>query len=214
MALNSKGFIAEQGTYAALQHDGGYVQGVMAKSKATKNTGEESLLELTKPAADMPDLQLEPPVDNPARKLGDWQTYKYYFSAAGVVSSFLAILWCFTFQMAVKSPGLILNFWTASSETQGNATNAFYMGVLGGISAVSLVSLLLLVYQVLLDMVPHSSNGLHLALLNTVIRAPLSFFTRIDSGTTLNRFSQVSGCSLPACTQSSFPGSAVVLTLN
>ena len=186
----------------------------MAKSKATKSTSEQPPLEAIKSAVDKPELQLEPAVDNPARKLGDWQTYKYYFSAAGVVSSFLAILWCFTFQMAVTSPGLILNFWTASIEIHGNETNAFYMAILGGTSVVSLVSLLLVIYQVLLDMVPRSSNGLHLALLNTVIRAPLSFFTRIDSGTTLNRFSQVSEFSLQACTQLSFPRSVVELTLN
>jgi ATP-binding cassette subfamily C (CFTR/MRP) protein 1 len=48
------------------------------------------------------------------------------------------------------------------------------------------------VYQVLLDRVPRSSNGLHLSLFTTVIRAPLSFFTRIDSWTNLNRFIQVS----------------------
>jgi ATP-binding cassette subfamily C (CFTR/MRP) protein 1 len=38
--------------------------------------------------------------------------------------------------------------------------------------------------------IPNASSGLHSTLLDTVMHAPLSFFTTTDSGTTLNRFSQ------------------------
>jgi ABC-type multidrug transport system fused ATPase/permease subunit len=39
-------------------------------------------------------------------------------------------------------------------------------------------------------MYPRSARGLHLNLLQTVLKAPLSFFTRTDVGTITNRFSQ------------------------
>jgi hypothetical protein len=49
-----------------------------------------------------------------------------------------------------------------------------------------------IVCQVLLEMVPGSSNGLYLALLKIEIRAPPPFSMQVDSSTTLDRFSQVS----------------------
>ncbi|KAL9105480.1 MAG: hypothetical protein Q9227_009360 [Pyrenula ochraceoflavens] len=46
------------------------------------------------------------------------------------------------------------------------------------------------VYRLLLGyMVPKSSRGVHNALLETVVNAPLHFFTKSDSGSLLNRFS-------------------------
>jgi ATP-binding cassette subfamily C (CFTR/MRP) protein 1 len=64
------------------------------------------------------------------------------------------------------------------------------MIAMGITAAISLFSLALLVWQLFLNMIPRASNGLHRRLLNTVLMAPLSFFTTTDSGTILNRFSQ------------------------
>lgn len=42
----------------------------------------------------------------------------------------------------------------------------------------------------IITMVPLSGEKFHLALLKTVLSAPMSFFVKTDSGVTLNRFSQ------------------------
>lgn len=189
VALSSEGTVVEQGTYAELRNGRQYVQSLTARFK-----NAQSLVEYPHDADDAPTvtavLATEDTTTDTARRKGEWKTYKYYFSACGWLSSGLSILWGLLFQLAANSPGLIITFWTASINVHGNSTDNFYLALMGGASVLALVTLILAVYQVFLDMTPRSSRGLHLSLLNTVMQAPLSFFTRVDSGTTLNRFSQ------------------------
>jgi ABC-type multidrug transport system fused ATPase/permease subunit len=122
------------------------------------------------------------------RQTGDWDTYKHYFSAAGWKSTVSLAFWSFIYVAAIKAPGLVVKFFTGPDAT--TSSNKSFMVILGVTAAVSLFSLATLIWQLYLDMIPRASNGLHLRLLDTVLGAPLSFFSRTDSGTTLNRFSQ------------------------
>ena len=189
VALSAEGTLIEQGTYAELRHGGGYVQSLTARFKDAKELVEPQA-ETAEPPTATRKLLIDDAEDGAARSRGEWKTYKYYFSACGWISTSLSLLWTLLFTVANKSPGLVINFWTASSAIHGGSTSKFYIALMGTASAVALTCLILVVYQIFLDMGPRSSNGLHLSLLNTVMRAPLSFFTRVDSGTTLNRFSQ------------------------
>ena len=189
VALDSGGTVAEQGTYEELRAAGGYVQGLTARFRATKESIEQPQMNDDEPKI-IRTIETEATATQTSRQMGDWKMYKYYFSACGWLSTCLALVETLLFQMVNNSPGLIINFWTASIAVHGNSKNSFYMSLMGAASGVSVTLLVLTVYHVFLDMSPRSSNGLHLSLLDTVMRAPLSFFTRVDSGTTLNRFSQ------------------------
>ena len=189
VALSAEGTVIEQGAYADLRQGGGYVQSLTARFKDTKNL-VEAQPEIAEPTTFTRKLLIADAKDDAVRSRGEWKTYNYYFSACGWISTSLAILYTLLFQLADQSPGLIINFWTASSAIHGGSTSKFYIALMGTACAVAVACLILVVYQIFLVMCPRSSNGLHLSLLNTVMRAPLSFFTRVDSGTTLNRFSQ------------------------
>lgn len=79
---------------------------------------------------------------------------------------------------------------TSAVAAHGNSVNGFYIGLYGMLCILGSFGLTGGAYQLLLHMVPKSAEVLHERLLNTVMRAPLSFFTSTDTGTIINRFSQ------------------------
>ena len=72
----------------------------------------------------------------------------------------------------------------------GNSVNAKYLVVYLALGVAAEISLIWVVAYAFVVMVPKSASRLHSILLNTVMNAPLSFFTSIDTGKTINRFSQ------------------------
>ena len=76
---------------------------------------------------------------------------------------------------------------TSAVAKRGNEVNNFYIGMYALLSGLATFSLLLAALELVLYMVPKSSQVLHERLLRTVMGAPLSFFTSTDIGTTTNR---------------------------
>lgn len=70
---------------------------------------------------------------------------------------------------------------------QGNQVNNFYLGMYALLSGLAILNLQLAAGELVIFMVPKSAEVLHSRLLNTVMGAPLSFFTSTDVGTTTNR---------------------------
>jgi ABC-type bacteriocin/lantibiotic exporter with double-glycine peptidase domain len=70
---------------------------------------------------------------------------------------------------------------------KGNQVNNFYLGMYSLLSGLSVFNLTLAAAELLFYIVPKSAQVLHSRLLNTVMGAPLSFFTSTDVGTTTNR---------------------------
>jgi ATP-binding cassette, subfamily C (CFTR/MRP), member 1 len=193
VALDANGTVSEQGSYASLNQAGGYVQGLAIRRKTSVEDGEEATETVKKPAVHTGLIEGEDIAANLARRRGDIESYRQYFAASGWWSSGLCLLWSFLFVMSTKSPGLLVTYFTGKS-TADTSSNTVFMSMLGGLALISVLSLLLTCWQLYFEgMVPRSSNGLHLSLLRTVMNAPLSFFTRTDSGMTLNRFSQDMG---------------------
>lgn len=83
-----------------------------------------------------------------------------------------------------------ITYWTAAVREKGNAVNHFYLGIFLLFEILSTLSLVCTGCLVFLRMTPSSSRQQHMSILNTVMAAPLSFFTSTDTGNTLNRFSQ------------------------
>lgn len=188
IALNSNGTSAEQGTYGSLATGGGYVQHLSSQARRSQRDSPDRKPDSVSHAVKPRRTVTEEVITNRARTTGDWSTYMYYFKSAGLISSLLSLLWCALLVLGTKLPGLLVTYWTDAEAGDSRATNRLYLSLFGLLAVVSIIALVLICWQVLLDMVPRSSNGLHLRLLETVMRAPLSFFTKTDSGTTLNRY--------------------------
>ncbi|RAL60312.1 hypothetical protein DID88_000088 [Monilinia fructigena] len=73
---------------------------------------------------------------------------------------------------------------------EGNEANPYWLGIYGMLSGVSLIGFVAGVCHLVLYMMPKSAKVLHQRLLDSVMGAPLFFFTATDTGTTTNRFSQ------------------------
>jgi ATP-binding cassette subfamily C (CFTR/MRP) protein 1 len=188
VVLNKDGVVAEQGTYDKLRKSDAYVASLDVRFKQTTNESVDQPIEGKRLAVGFAEADEEAAANPSARKTGDWDTYKHYFAAAGWKSTVFAIILAIIHVGSIKSPGLLVRYFAGPDKT--TSSNKSFLYIIGATSALSLVSLALLVWQLFQKMIPRASNGLHERLLTTVLRAPFSFFTRTDSGTILNRFSQ------------------------
>lgn len=204
VSLNSDGRIAEQGTYNSLSRSGGYVESLnirprqerhdidqtdSAEDVNTINSGRNVGVSSSQASDDAAKRDL-------LRRTGDWSTYKYWFKSAGYISSLLSFIEAAIWMGAVQTPGVLIKIFSEGNSLDTSASSprsTTFIVVFGVTTAIAALSLTAVAWQVFLDMVPRSSSHLHLNLLQTVLDAPLSFFTHTDVGDITNRFSQDMG---------------------
>ena len=188
VAVIKDGAIIEQGTFEFLQTAGGYVQNLATKTKSIKRDRPASV---EKKLIQKPRNQtLTAAAEELARRTGDWSVYKYYGQAAGITAIFSFMAFCIIFVVALKSPELLVKYWAEAVEKHGNSVNAMFIGIYSGIVTIGVTTLFLSLWMYMLRIIPRTSSNLHASLLGTVMRAPLSFFTRTDAGSLTSRFSQ------------------------
>ena len=133
------------------------------------------------------------PVSAPAdkkRQTGDIATYHYLFKRIGwsttitwlILEAFLAFF--FTF------PTIWLKWWTDVNSSGHDQQTGLYLGVYAVFQVSGILSNALMVYYSLNIMAATAGLKLHETTLNTVMAAPLAFFTKTDTGSLTNRFSQ------------------------
>ena len=143
VALGADGRIFEQGKYDSLRQSGGYVQGLAIRHQGSGvATNEEDTVIGIEPARRP--IQRNDGVDqgsDMSRKTGDWQTYKQYFAAAGWWATTASIFWCLIAILALKSPGLLITYFTGDAAT-GSSSNAVFLIFFGITSLIAALSLL------------------------------------------------------------------------
>ncbi|KAH7329994.1 putative ATP-binding cassette transporter [Rhexocercosporidium sp. MPI-PUGE-AT-0058] len=192
IALDSTGRVVEQGSFQHLRNSGGYVQSLASKLKS-EGTAKTSGSGNGGPSKLMPtseDEELEIAELEINRQSGDFAVYKYYFRATGWFNTAAFFASIIMFGVAIKMTEFLLTYWTKAVDARGNEVNALYLGLYALLAITGMFALCLAVYILALKMVPRSAQMLHETLLNTVMGAPLSFFTKTDTGITTNRFSQ------------------------
>jgi ABC-type multidrug transport system fused ATPase/permease subunit len=86
-----------------------------------------------------------------------------------------------------KLSELLVKIWVSSLENHGTVVNSFYLGIYALVSITTAFALLGGAYHLFMFFAPRSAETLHKRVLISVMHAPLSFFTSVDTGTTLNR---------------------------
>ncbi|OJJ66267.1 hypothetical protein ASPBRDRAFT_189063 [Aspergillus brasiliensis CBS 101740] len=207
VVLSQDGTIAEQGTYDTLvRKSAGYVAGLTVRFKHTspnshtaRSPTETGDVAVKQPAVvkantageeDLGITQKPTVTKSPPSRNGDWGTITDYFAAASWLWMGLSCLWSLVYITAIKAPGLLLNVFSSPIDDSTIVSPSLFLGCLGLAALLSLVSLTLLVWGLFLRVIPRVSNGLHRKLLDTVLLAPISFFTSTDSGEVLSRFTQ------------------------
>ncbi|RDW71574.1 cyclic peptide transporter [Coleophoma cylindrospora] len=199
LSLDANGHITEQGTFQHLQHAGGYVEGLAIKHKfestsARTVSGEESKITAAQPTLSTEAVKSKAKAnaeeDDLKRQIGELSTYRYYFSSIGWSKTLLWLFFTVLSGLAAKLTELVITYWTNALASHGTEVNGLYMGLYGMLAGIGTIFWMVACYQFFLYLVPVSAEKLHAILLNTVMNAPLHFFTSTDTGITTNRFSQ------------------------
>lgn len=197
VCLDADGRVREQGSYGALASSNGYVRSLQAHVK--QQQGPIDLREshptveptdttlIVNRAVPIPDQSDDP---DSARRTGDWSTYKHYFGSCGYLSSSFSVLWSLIWVLAVNAPAILVKYFTGNNDGGVDDRATLFVWIFAATMITATAAVVLVGYQIFLDMQPRSASNLHWNLLVTVLNAPLAFFTRTDMGSIINRFSQ------------------------
>ena len=187
ITLGADRTVIEEGTFDSLVKNKSYIQS-LGVNKQVKSADTNSLATLSSTIKPKPKVSAKEEEDK-ARQLGDVAIYKYYLSTIGISVMALFILFGLAFAFLYNFPAVWLVFWAHANE-QGEADRGFYLGIYSMLQILCLVLLALYTSYGGIFMSVKASSILHSSALRTVINAPLSFFSAVDTGVTTNRFSQ------------------------
>ncbi|OQE47140.1 hypothetical protein PENCOP_c001G04815 [Penicillium coprophilum] len=148
---------------------------------------ETSSTDNTQPVTARTQDELVKARDDLSRRDGDLSVYKYYFRSIGWKSSVVLFSLIVIQTFGYKFPTLWLMYW---SDDDFHYPLSVYLGVYGVCAAIQLLGTIASIVFLFVSLVPKSARRLHAQLLMSTLRAPYIFFTKHDSGTLLNKFSQ------------------------
>ncbi|KAK1755881.1 ABC multidrug transporter [Echria macrotheca] len=124
------------------------------------------------------------------RQIGDTAIYKYYFASLGW---FGLAVW---FSAVVLEAALSalkyawITLWSQHNDTTGGTDLGYWLGLYGLFGFLQSTCLVFAVYYLFTVIVPRSAQNLHWTVLTACLRAPMSFLSRTNTGSLINRFSQ------------------------
>ncbi|TIA11583.1 putative multidrug resistance protein [Aureobasidium pullulans] len=185
IALSKDGLLVEQGSFHQLMAKQGYIRN-LAVEVGSRSNHEDLIVTAEGPVRAMTESGSQDKSSASDRRLGDFSVYKYYGHFAGL--AFLMVFFASQFlKISLFSvPDLWVQFWTQDQGTQLD----MYISVMFVIAALSLVFVYVSLWIIMVKIVPRSGIRLHWKLLTTITAAPLSYFSKTDTGVILNRFSQ------------------------
>lgn len=199
VALDENGTISEQGTFQELVDQRGYVHSLDIDDTRERHSHDREDLpenlrkqaEKSKTTAEVAPRDAKRPEDDHSRMFGDVQVYKHYFARIGVLSQAVFLVSALAWGFFYSFPTVWLTFWSDDiTSSQPDHPNSFYLGLYALFQVCTPISLLFMSLICFRTMVHQSGSRLHQDALNTVISAPLSFFSRTDTGSITNLFSQ------------------------
>ncbi|OLN96257.1 Multidrug resistance-associated protein 1-like protein 3 [Colletotrichum chlorophyti] len=202
--LGDDGEIARQGNFDSVG-DNSYLQNLSLQGIQHEQNKSEDI-EVSKPqtsATSKPQTQETDTEMDLLRKAGDTTLYWYYLKSIGwrygLAGAVFLVFDCFfrifplldcigLIVRTNKAAEMWLKIWTEDDARTGNADTSMYFGVYAALSVVGLAVYGINIWIMFVMIVPKSSGSLHLTLLRSVMRAPLSFFVSTDTGDLINRY--------------------------
>jgi ABC-type multidrug transport system fused ATPase/permease subunit len=219
ICLGANGKLSGEGSFADLNNTGGYVNSLsLARTEkgqesndATSKANRGSFIQEYKPVEGALLYSKEKqkrssetsrsssetlggsPHDAEAqtsRQTGDMQIYLYYVRSVGLWASLIFVVAIAGFVFCISFPNVWVQWWAADNEARPNSRLDYWLGVYAALGGAAIVCLSVSCWQIFITMVPRTGERFHLAMLKTVLSAPMTFFVNTDSGVTINRFSQ------------------------
>ncbi|KAK3349094.1 canalicular multispecific organic anion transporter 1 [Lasiosphaeria hispida] len=130
--------------------------------------------------------------------LGDRTVYKTYFKSVGLLHSTIflvgAMAWSVSFKFSGKYQKIISLYvwvrWWSDASAAGDNRLGYWLGIYAALGVVALVVLCAWLYHQQFNVISRSGKRLHGRLATTVLKAQFPIISQVDTGTTLNRFSQ------------------------
>lgn len=123
--------------------------------------------------------------------MGDMSIYSYYFGTIGFLPLALFVLAGASNGFLANFPRVWLTFWSSdAARVHPLHGQGFYIALYGLLQTLCLSSFVCAGVLVLHSIVRVSGAVLHHRALDTLINAPLSLFTTLDTGVLVNHFSQ------------------------
>ncbi|KAH7030673.1 ABC transporter [Microdochium trichocladiopsis] len=124
------------------------------------------------------------------RRFGDSAMYAFYARGIGWVTILTFVMAMAAYAALGTFPSIWLKWWGESNILHPNQDTGKWLGVYIALTVGASLAIILGAWQLLIVVINKSGVYFHDILLNTTSRAPMSFFTKVDSGVTVNRFSQ------------------------
>lgn len=125
------------------------------------------------------------------RMTGDSTVYRHYLRSLGRKSLLAVAIFGLGWGFFYNWSNIWLTFWSKDASLEHPArTNGFYIGLYGLFQLAFLLSMILCFLVCYRNGIANSGAQLHQGALNTVTRAPLSFFATTDVGAVTSLFSQ------------------------
>ena len=192
IALGTDGQIVESGSFVKLARSPGYI-GSLSVRKKQKSSVDGRIHETVGVPSDLAfkdDNQAEVKAsEDKSRRLGDTAIYKYFFRRIGLWRLLVFAFYQSGWAVFSTIGPVWLKFWSAANAT-GSGHDGFYLGIYAVFQTLGLVFLALFAGHTLTTVAVKAGTKLHGVTLKTVMQAPMSFFSTVDTGITTNRFSQ------------------------
>ncbi|KAI8290986.1 ABC transporter [Colletotrichum sp. SAR11_57] len=124
------------------------------------------------------------------RQNGSWLVYKYYFEQGGWVAFGLFVASTITESFCAGFTTIWFQWWVEANGEEPNQDLGMYLGVYALLFLTNMFALVLECWVMFIRIINNTATGLHADLLQTSLKAPLSFFQSTDTGSITNRFSQ------------------------
>ncbi|RHZ63440.1 uncharacterized protein CDV56_107137 [Aspergillus thermomutatus] len=195
IVLDSKGHIEQHGSFRELSGREGPVRRLLADCPPNKSRAETHSLE---PASDTFSSSQDQKGANPAfsraagapgvkrKPISDSAVLMYYLKSIGWYRASIFLLTSLAYVICTSFTQIWVQWWTESE----NPNNGSFLGVYFALAVGAIVNYSSSIWCMMISIVPISAAKLHWQLLDSVLHAPMSFFSSVDSGITLNRFSQ------------------------
>lgn len=189
IALGVDGTIVEEGTFETLMKNNKYVQSLGVKnSPVLRDESEEEREEQVATSSYKPQSQItKKALEEKARQQGDWTIYKHYFGSVRLWMPAILASTGLLYGVCNNLATIWMKFW---ADDTFDRSASFYIGIIASLKIGQMFFLSANAFITLIVMISFSGNVLHQRAINTVVSAPLKFFTTTDSGVVTNLFSQ------------------------
>ncbi|KAM7206614.1 P-loop containing nucleoside triphosphate hydrolase protein [Rhypophila sp. PSN 637] len=204
--LESGGRIEEQGPWSKLKaseqhisrlihcHDGDHKSNSAAKQEGTEEAQEADKHAKSQQKQQQVTISKSPDGMKTTRGDGDMSLYGYYFSSAGHKRIMFLFFCTASTAFFMTFPQYWMKWWTDDAATRNqdsnHTTTAFYATGYTFLALTAWISTNGIMWSQLLWVAPAASITLHRRLLQTILGAPLAYFSTTDTGIILNHFSQ------------------------